>query len=414
MKLTKPQKTVADDTSRWKVLITGRRFGKTHLAIRELCKSAATKPGSINWYCSPSYRMSKQITWLQLIDKLSELRWIDSKNEAELTLRLKNKSIIALKGADNFDSLRGVGLDFIILDEFQDIPKQAWTEVLRPCLSDKQGRALFCGTPRGVGSWSHELYTFAQHQKDWRAWTFTTIDGGNVPPEEIEAAKRDLDPATFNQEYLGTFLTYSGMVYYNFNYNENVKELPQPDTGVIYVGMDFNYQPMSAIIAQVKDKEVYIFDEIMLRGSSTEEMVDEIKQRYPYSRVIVMPDPAAKQKKTSAGGKTDLSILVNAGFDVRVRAYHTPVRDRINSVNSKLKSAAGTRSLFINPKCKNTIDSLGRLTYKEGTSQIDKESGLDHFSDAVGYLIDYLFPIKVIHESEEPARWTFGATTRKW
>ena len=408
MKLSSPQKTVADDSSRFKVLITGRRFGKTHLSIRELCKAAATKPGSICWAICPSYRMAKQIWWIQLVDKLSELRWIETKNEAELTIRLKNKSIIALKGADNFDSLRGVGLDFIILDEFQDIPKQAWTEVCRPCLSDKKGRALFCGTPRGVGSWSHELYTFAQHQKDWKSWTFTTIQGGNVPEEEVESAKRDLDPKTFAQEYMATFNTYSGMVYYNFDYNENVKELPQPDTGVITIGMDFNYNPMTAVVAQVKDKQIYIYDEIMLRGSSTEEMVDEIKHRYPYSRVVVMPDPASKQKKTSAGGKTDLSILVNAGFDVKVRSYHTPVRDRVNAVNTKLKNAAGERSLFFHPKCKNAIDSIGRLTYKEGSNQIDKDSGLDHFSDAIGYLIDYLYPIKVIHEAEEPARWTFG------
>jgi len=413
MKLTPAQSTVANDSSRFKVLVTGRRFGKTHLSIRELCRSAAIKPGSINWYISPSYRMSKQITWLQLIDKLTQLRWIDTKNEAELTIRLKNKSIIALKGADNFDSLRGVGLDFVIIDEFQDVPEQAWKEVIRPTLSDRQGGALFCGTPRGVGSWSHDLYTFAQHQKDWKSFQFTTIDGGNVPLEEIESAKRDLDPKTFAQEYLATFNTYSGTVFYNFHYNDCVKELPQPDTGVIYVGMDFNFDPMSAIIAQVKGNEVYIYDEIMMRGSSTEDMVNEINHRYAYSKVVVFPDPASKQRKTSAGGKTDLSILINAGYDVKVRTYHTPIRDRVNSVNTKLKNAANERTLFIHPKCKNTIDSLQRLTYKEGTNQVDKDSGLDHMADAVGYLIDYLFPIKVIHETVEPSRWTFGTQSRK-
>lgn len=414
MQLTKPQKVVADYPSRFKVLITGRRFGKTHLSIRELCKAAAQKPGSVNWLIAPSYRQAKQIVWMQLKSKLKDLRWIESSNEAELTIKLRNGSIIALRGADNFDSLRGVGLDFVVIDEFQDVPEQAWKEVIRPTLSDKQGRALFCGTPRGVGSWSHELYTFAQHEKDWKAFTFSTLDGGNVPPEEIEAAKRDLDPKTFAQEYLATFNSYSGTVFYNFDFNETVKALPQPDTGIIHVGMDFNYDPFSVIIAQVSGDRVHIFDEIMMRGSSTEDVVAELKARYPFSKIVVYPDPAARQKRTSAGGKTDLSILMNAQFTVKVRQYHTPVRDRVNAVNSKLKSAANIRSLLIDPKCKNTIDSLQRLTYKEGTSQIDKDSGLDHMADAVGYLIDYLFPIKVIHEVEEPARWTFGATTRKW
>lgn len=413
MKLTEAQSQVANDSSRFKVLVTGRRFGKTHLSIRELCKAAAKNPGSINWYISPSYRMSKQIVWLQLVDRLTQLRWIDVKNEAELTIRLKNKSLIALKGADNFDSLRGVGLDFVIIDEFQDVPEQAWKEVIRPTLSDKQGRALFCGTPRGVGSWSHELYTFALNQKNWSAFTFTTIQGGNVPPEEIEAAKQDLDPKTFAQEYEATFNTYSGTVYYNFDYSKNVKHIEEIDPGIIHVGMDFNYDPFAVIIAQIRGNQVHVFDEIMMRGSSTDDVVNEIRLRYPHSRVVVYPDPAARQKKTSAGGKTDLSILMNAGFTVKVRQSHTPVRDRVNAVNAKLRNAAGDRTLFISPKCKNTIDSLQRLTYKEGTSQIDKDSGLDHMSDAVGYLTDYLFPIKVIHEAEEPARWTFGATSSR-
>lgn len=407
-----PQKTVAEDKSRFKVLITGRRFGKTHLCIRELCKSAAKNPGSINWAVGPSYRMMKQIMWIQLVNKLANLRWIASKNEAELTLRLKNGSIIALKGADSPDSLRGVGLDFLVIDEFQDVPAQAWTEVLRPTLSDKKGRALFCGTPKGVGSWSHRLFTQAIHEGDWNAWQFTTIDGGNVDEAEIEAARRDLDERTFQAEYLATFNTYSGVVYTSFDYKENVRPCENPHTSVIHVGMDHNLNPMSAAIAQVIGNQVHIFDEISMMGSNTDEMVAELKARYPHAKIVVYPDPASRQKKSSAGGRTDFSILQNAGFEVKARAAHTAVRDRVNAVNSKLKNASGLRTLFIDPKCKKTIESIQRLTYKEGTNQIDKEHGLDHQADAVGYLIDFLFPIKREYNIEEPARWTFGGAKR--
>lgn len=413
MPLTVPQKTVADDASRFKVLVTGRRFGKTHLCIRELCKSAAKNPGSINWYVAPSYRMAKQITWIQLVRKLSELRWIASKNEAELLVKLRNGSIIALKGADSPDSLRGVGLDFLVIDEFQDVPYQAWTEVLRPTLSDKRGRALFCGTPKGVGSWSHRLYTQALHEGDWNAFQYTTIEGGNVPLEEIEAARRDLDDKTFQQEYMATFNTYAGVVYYNFDYKGSVRPLQNPETGVIYVGQDFNYMPQSTVIAQVDRKGIHIFDEIKMMGSSTDDVVAEIKYRYPHSKVVIFPDPAGRQRKTSAGGRTDLSILVNAGFDVKVRNQHTAIRDRVNAVNALLKSADGNRRLFIDPKCKHTIESLQRLTYLEGTNQVDKTSGLDHMADAVGYMVDYLFPIKKHIEETEPQRWSFSGK-RSW
>jgi hypothetical protein len=413
MPLTKPQETVANDPNRFKVLITGRRFGKTHLCIRELCKHAAKKPGSINWYISPSYRMSKQITWIQLVNKLSDLRWIKQKNEAELTIVLKNGSIISLKGADNWDSLRGVGLDFVVIDEFQDVPHQAWTEVIRPTLSDKQGKALFCGTPKGVGSWSHRLFTQAVHEPNWNAWQFTTIEGGNVPQEEIDAARRDLDDKTFAQEYLATFNTYSGVVYYNFDYKGTVVPMSNKDVGVIHVGQDFNLSPMSSVIAQVTRTGIHVFDEIKLLGSNTEEVVEELRVRYPHSKIVMYPDPASRQRKTSAGGKTDFSILANAGFEMRARQFHTPIRDRVNSVNALLKNAAGERKLFVDPKCKNTIDSLQRLTYKEGTNQIDKDTGLDHFSDAMGYLVDYLFPIKKNSNNyEEESQWTFG--TKRW
>jgi hypothetical protein len=407
MPLSVPQQTVADDTSRFKVLITGRRFGKTTLGIREICKSAAKKPGSINWAVCPSYRMAKQIWWMELKKKLNELRWIETTNEAELTILLKNKSVIALKGCDSPDSLRGVGLDFVIFDEFQDSPKQAWTEVIRPTLSDRNGFALFCGTPKGVGSWSHELYTRAITEQDWGAWQYTTIEGGNVPMEEIESAKRDLPTKIFEQEYLATFTSYQGRVM-DFDYKRNVVPLDDPHTGVISVGMDFNYNPFCLVIAQVKGKEIHIFDEMHIPGSNTDEVCDEIKARYPNSRVMVYPDPAARQKRTSAGGKTDFSILINAGFTVKARQSHTPVRDRVNAVNAMLKNAAGETKLFVDPKCKHTIDSLTKLTYKEGTTQIDK-NGYEHQADAVGYLVDYLFPVKTQYpEVEGPLTWGVG------
>ena len=412
MALSVPQQTVADDVNRFKVLITGRRFGKTHLGIRELCKSAATIPGSINWAICPSYRMAKAIWWTQIKEKLNNLRWIETSNEAELTIRLKNGSQIALKGCDNPDSLRGLGLDFVIFDEFQDSPKEAFTEVIRPALSDKKGRAMFTGTPKGVGSWSHELFTRALNEKDWAAWQFTTIDGGNVDAEEIESARRDLDEKTFLAEYMATFNTYSGTVAYNFSYKENVVPLPEPEMGWIHVGIDFNILPMTAVIAQVKGQECHVFDELHMKGSNTEEVCEELKHRYPYSKIIAYPDPASRQKKTSAGGKTDFSILMNAGFTVKARHFHTPVRDRVNSLNAKLKNAAGLRTLFIDPKCKHTIDSLQRLSYIEGTNTIDKNSGLDHQFDALSYMTDFLFPIKTRVETiEEPQRW--GVATKR-
>lgn len=406
MPLSKAQDSVAKDPTRFRVVVAGRRFGKTHLAIRELCYHAR-HPGKEVWYVAPSYKMAKQIVWRKLKNKLSDLNWVQKHNETELTLYLKNGSTICLKGADNYDSLRGVGLDFICLDEFADIDAEAWYETLRPTLSDKQGRALFIGTPKGIGNWAYEIYQNSLDDDNWKSYTFTTIDGGNVPEEEIEQAKRDLDERTFRQEYLATFETFSGRIYYAFDRQANTRKYIGNTPEVIYVGMDFNIDPMSAVIATRAGDTLHIIDEIRLFSSNTQEMCAEIKQRFPKSKAWVYPDPAGNQRKTSAGGQTDVTILSNAGFVVKAPRIHTPVRDRINAVNSRLCDTIGIRRLFIDPKCKYTIEGLERQTYKEGTSQPDKDSGYDHMNDALGYMVDYLFPVRrdIDPELLKPQRW---------
>ena len=116
MPLSWSQKLVAESPQRFRVVCAGRRWGKTHLALRELARFAA-QPNQLCYYVSPSYRMSKNILWKKLKKKLTSINWVKKINETELTLELVNGSTIALKGADNYDSLRGVGVNFLVMDE---------------------------------------------------------------------------------------------------------------------------------------------------------------------------------------------------------------------------------------------------------------------------------------------------------
>lgn len=407
MPLSKAQESIVEDQHRFKVVVAGRRFGKTHLAIRELCYHART-PDQEVWYVAPTYKQAKMIVWRKLKQRLQDLRWIKKANESELSITLKNNSVISLKGADNEDSLRGVGLNYLIMDEFADIKPEAFYEVLRPTLADKQGKALFIGTPKGIANWSYELYQMEQEAPAvWKSFSFTTIDGGNVSADEIEAAKRDLDIRQFRQEFLATFETYAGRIYYAFDRVENCKPPEALDMSVIYVGMDFNIDPMSAVLAVRYGDTLYVIDEIRMFSSNTSEIVEEIKTRYPKARVWCFPDPAGHQRKSSAGGATDITILSNAGFVVKAPRSHTPVRDRLNAVNSRLCDSNGIRKLFIHPKCKYTIEGLERHTYKEGTTQPDKDSGYDHMMDALGYMVDYMFPVRrdIDPNATLPQRW---------
>lgn len=412
MPLSTPQLTIANDTHRFKVVVAGRRFGKTFLSLNRLAYEARI-PNREVWYVAPTYRQAKQILWRKLKHKLQDLRWSSKVNESELSILLKNGSVISLKGADNADSLRGVGLDYLVMDEFADIDPEAWYEVLRPTLADKEGGAMFIGTPKGLGNWAHDLYNMPTEQPEqWVSFQYTTIDGGNVKPEEIEAARRDLDERTFRQEFLGTFETYAGRIYYSFERKNNVLTIQDPNISVLHIGIDFNIDPMSAVIAVQNKDNLYVIDEIRMFSSNTQELVAEIKARYPSSKIWAYPDPASRQRKTSAGGATDLTILQNAGWVVKCPTSHTPVRDRINAVNSRLCDSTGIRHLFIQPNCKYTIEGLERQTYKEGTVQPDKDSGYDHQMDALGYMVDYLFPVRRDREPYIPQRWGHQLATK--
>ena len=406
MQLTLPQSEIwlASDRVRFRSVVAGRRFGKSYLAAAELLRAAVSGKNKNCFYCCPTYGMAKEIQWDMLIQMIPD-EYLVKTNETALTIKLINGSTIALKGAEKPNNLRGRALDFVVLDEFADMRPEAWYEVLRPSLSDREGSALFIGTPKGRNHF-YDLWAKGIDGADgWESFQYTTVQGGNVSPSEVEQAKADLDERTFAQEYLSEFVTYAGLIYYNFDRATSVVKA-EDDGGVLHIGMDFNTDPMSAVIALRKGNSLICLDEIIIYGSNTDEMAKEIHQRYPNRQIIIYPDPAARQRKTSAGGRTDLSILQNAGFMTKAKQSHPAVRDRINAVNSRLKSGSGERHLFFTDKCKQAIKSLERQTYKEGTSQPNKDDGYDHANDALGYMVEYLFPIKTDYKIEQPTRWT--------
>ena len=401
MQLTKPQQQIANDKNRWRLCAGGRRLGKSVGAMREMC-FFARNPNKVIFYIAPTYRMCKSIMWEQLKEQLHKLRWVKKINETELTIRLVNGSKIVLAGADSPDRLRGVFCDFVVFDEFADMDPDVWT-VMRPALADKGGHALWIGTPKGKNHF-YELFQWAKSQEGWSTYKFTTLDGGNVPPEEIEAARREMDERTFKQEFMADWVDYVGLVYYAFN-DIHVHKSDQDDVKEICVGMDFNVDPGCAVIGRQTSQGLHIFDEIELRNTNTFEIADELRRRYPTSIIKVFPDPAGSQRRTSSN-TTDHKILHNAGFQVFARRAHPPVKDRINSVNSAFSSG----KLLIDPKCKSLINCLNKLSYREGTNEQDKNSGIDHMPDALGYLVEYLYPIKKIQTARvEPARWAMNA-----
>ena len=203
------QLEVHNSDARFKVLSAGRRWGKTRLGVNE-CLDAASKGGRA-WWVSPSYKTS-EVGWRplrQIARKIpnAEVRLVDR------MVTLPGGGFVAVRSADNPDSLRGEGLDFVVMDECAFMQKEAWTEAIRPALSDRQGKALFISTPKGR-NWFWENYQRGINgEEGWQSWTFPTSNNPFIEPVEIEAAKRDLPEIIYRQEYLAEFVDDQGGVF---------------------------------------------------------------------------------------------------------------------------------------------------------------------------------------------------------
>lgn len=394
MPLSDVQKQVSDDVSRFKVVVAGRRWGKSWLSMHEMAKYARF-PNSKIFYVAPTYKMCKQILWDDIKEKFIRCRWAKKINESDLTITLVNGSKIYLRSGDNPDNLRGVSMDYLVMDEAAMIDQKMWTEVCRPALSDRQGGAMFITTPQGKGSWIYDLWQGAHGQENYSAFQYSTIAGGNVPAEEIEAARNELDEKSFRQEYEASFETYAGSIYYNWDSSVHIKkqDVEFKKNEILHVGMDFNVSPIVAIITRINGNEISVIDEIAMEGSNTFEMAEELTNRYPNNRLWIYPDASGQARKTSSN-TSDHHILRNSGFVLKVRNINPPVKDRIASVNASLMSTDGSVKIHVDPKCRHLIKCISGQTYKEGTRIPDKSGNLDHAMDAFGYLVNWINPIR--------------------
>ena len=251
------QLEVHNSEARFKVLSAGRRWGKTRLGVNE-CLDAAAQGGRA-WWVSPSYKTS-EVGWRplrQIARKIpgAEIRLVDR------VVNFPGGGFVAVRSADNPDSLRGEGLDFVVMDECAFMQKEAWTEAIRPALSDRQGKVLFISTPKGR-NWFWEIYQRGvSGEEGWQSWTFPTSSNPFIAKEEIEAAKRDLPEMIFRQEYLAEFIDDAGGVFRRVQ-EAAVLEPKEYEEGKQYIaGVDVaasvDFTVVSVLDAESKD-QVYL------------------------------------------------------------------------------------------------------------------------------------------------------------
>ena len=233
-KLHKYQKQVWDHPARFQIMACGRRFGKTRMgALR--CIAEATQ-GRRAWWVAPSYPMSA-VGW-RLVSRLAAQIPGAVIRQGDRLIEFPGGGSVQVRSADNPDSLRGEGLDYLVMDECAFIKQDAWTEALRPALADRQGRALFISTPKGR-NWFWRLWMI-DDGTEYKSWRFTSYDNPFVKDSEIDAAKASLPERIFLQEFMAEFLEDGAGVFRRVMDAATATELPEGEPGVQYVmGVDW-------------------------------------------------------------------------------------------------------------------------------------------------------------------------------
>mgnify|MGYP003633691225 FL=1 len=216
---------------RFKIVAAGRRFGKSYLSAWLLLIKGIQSESKDVFYVAPTFQQAKDIMWAMLKDLGRDL--IAQAHENTAVLTLINGRKIYLKGSDRPETLRGVGLSYVVLDEYASMKPVVWEQIIRPTLADVKGEAFFIGTPAGKNHF-YDLYKDALEDDEWEAFQFNSTDNPFLPPEEIEASRKSMSSMSFRQEFEASFETGSGGIF-----NESwFKVDDEPEEGNFVIAVD--------------------------------------------------------------------------------------------------------------------------------------------------------------------------------
>jgi hypothetical protein len=405
--------------ARFRVVVAGRRSGKSFLCMHELYRAANSVAKGMVVYIAPTLKMAKQIMWRNLMDVVPP-DMIDEINKTDMSIVLKGSgTMIRLFGAEVPDRLRGLSISFAVFDEAADITEEMWTKIVRPALADQRGDALFLGTPKvSAGSkWFYEAYCEGMDpgKPSWFSYTITTLNAGIVSKDEIEEARRTMAPFVFRTEMEASFESPTGKVYQPFQRSIHVVSYVDDDKKCnLHLGLDFNRFPMSGVMmVKFLDKEgeecFCVVDEVLMPNATIQRYADLLVEKYKGRNITIYPDASGNQQHTSAGGNTNHSVLRGLGFKLIMPRKNPAVSDRVNIVNGAFLSAAGKPRLFIHPRCKELITSLESLGFDDnGNIAKGGQAKYTHLPDALGYAVMNLMPITRRNIGSGVAKMTGG------
>lgn len=378
MELTKPQKQIAEDTHRFRVLRAGRRFGKTFLAVEEIKGKAISRNARIAYFAT-TYQQARDIIWNLLLKELSGC--IQKVNESRLEIVTHNlelgSSVIQLKGWESVETTRGQAFNFIVLDEVATMRNfwTAWNDILRPTLTDTQGEAMFISTPKGFNHF-YDLCNKELLEPEFKSFHFTSYDNPHINREELESAKKTLPRESFEQEYMASFQKMQGLVYKEFNRQKHLYEI-LPDIPLRKIaGVDFGFQNPCAVLHIYTDGERYYVHDEFYKRERTDDQIAEYVAACNFSEVY--PDPESP---------TAIEQLRRANVNVREVIKG---KDSVRAGIQKVRELFLAGKIKINRQCINLISELEMYAYEDATDKNHTEKPIkanDHALDALRYVI---------------------------
>ncbi len=383
-KFSPAQSQIANDRHRFRVIVAGRRFGKTTLSAWEMfAKACATSDGRIT-YIAPTFAQARDIAWMELKRVCATLATNVNESRLEITVRnlRGNTSIISLHGWESVETMRGQKYDMLILDEISNMRDfwTYWQEVLRPALTDKRGSAMFIGTPAGFNH-LYDLFNLEndpQKGQEYKSFHFTTYDNPHMPQDEIEKAKQELTEDKFAQEYMADFRKMEGLVYKEFDRTHHLTDTYPELVTETLGGVDFGYRNPTGILTAKKDYDgVYHITEEWYRIEQTEDQVIDAVLTKKFNKVY--PDP----ENASA-----IAAMEKKGINIREVKKG---KDSIVSGIKKVREMFKQNKIRIHRSCIHLIQELESYAYPDWSPEknatelpIGKD---DHLLDALRYII---------------------------
>ncbi len=282
------QRLFHDSLARFRVIVAGRRWGKSLSACAEAFKLATIEPKQRGWIIAPTFKLSEE-DW-RILNELTPPLAIKDTKLADRKIIFRNMSEIEMKSADNETSLRGAGLDFAIFDEASRIKEMAWLAAIRPALADRKGKGIFITTPKGKG-WIHGLYLRGKdpNEKDWESWRFSSRNSPLFSLEEYNELKKSLPADVFSQEIEAQFIDNASMVFRNIK-SRIAGSLEDPETDEEYfMGVDLaKTHDWTAICVLNVNSHLVFFDRFQkMDWKVQKEKIISVARKYNNSDILV-------------------------------------------------------------------------------------------------------------------------------